>query len=192
MAKMQAGRFAAPAGRGVWLAAGPQAHGATSRYDWVGRAIADRAFRSITYPRRRHRRRLVSPRRFPVPASPAAAGTPASRRQSLPPSPQVPLHGSLTRSVCSCMLQPCPVFFHHPQRPSARARATNPPYPPTAGPAVAAAPTSSASPATSATIRPLFCLPFLLLCETSRPNPNILFVFGSESNFKCMCMCYAY
>jgi len=31
----------------------------------------------------------------------------------------------------------------------------------------------------------------LLLCEAVRPNPNILFVFRSESNYKCICMCYA-
>ena len=32
--------------------------------------------------------------------------------------------------------------------------------------------------------------PFLLR-EAVRPNPNILFVFRSESNYKCICMCYA-
>ena len=36
-------------------------------------------------------------------------------------------------------------------------------------------------------VRPPLGLLFLL-CETVRPSPNVLFVFGSESNYKCMYM----
>jgi len=136
-------------------------------------SILAAATAAVWYPSEIPRSRLSGRRRYAWP-----------RGQSLPPSPQVPLDGLLTRSVCSCMLQRCSVFFHHPQR------ARNPP-PTDDWAGRRCRPTSSASPATSTTIRPPLCLP-ILLCETSRPNPNILFVFGSESNFKCICMYYAY
>jgi hypothetical protein len=100
MANAQPARFAAPTG-GVGSL--QQAHGAISRYDWVGRALADRAFRSIlaaavavaavSYPSEILHSRLSGRRRYAWPQG-----------QSFPPNLQVPLYTdySLGPSVAVC------------------------------------------------------------------------------------------
>jgi len=131
MAKMRPARFAAPVGGVGSRPTGPWRH-QPLRLGWTCHCRPSLSFYLSSPP--------------PPPPSGIPSEIPRSRLsgrrryawlrgQSLPPNPQVPLHGLLTRSVCSCMLQPCPVFFHLPQRPSVRAT----PHPPTTGPAVAAA-----------------------------------------------------